>query len=84
MDEEGLPQAQCTLFLEYTDFAIARRDERRITDEEVRYALQNANHTYSNGNNTVFRVKLPGGRTLKVQTLSASENPAYVVDVIIF
>ena len=76
--------AQGTLYIEYSEFGESRKNERHVTDDEVRFVLQNSNHEYKNGRNTVYRATLPDGRNIKVQKMTESDNPAYIVDVIVY
>ena len=76
-------QRPAQLFLELTEHATKRMLNRHVSEEEIRYCLENHEDHYTDRKDTVYWGYLPDGRFIKVRTSTASRNPLIIVDVIV-
>ncbi len=76
-------QRPAQLFLELTEHATKRMSNRHVSEEEVRYCLEDPEGNYTDRKDTVYWRYLQDGRFIKVRTTTASRNPIIIVDVIV-
>lgn len=68
--------------ISYTRHAKDRMRERRITEEEVQYCLENYHISYTDSEgNSIYKAKLPSGRNIKVIIKANSIDPRVVITV---
>jgi len=66
--------------LYYTRHAKDRMQERRITEKEVEYCIQNYHTSYTDKKgNPIYSAQLPSGRQIKV--VVQANNPKIVITV---
>jgi len=68
--------------IEYTRHARDRMRQRRISEKEVEYCLENYHTHYTDkAGNPIYKTDLPGGRHLKVVVQANSVDPIVVITV---
>lgn len=85
MEQESISrggQQQAGLLFEITEHAGKRMDSRHISDDDVRYIVENKESMYDTRGDTVFVGHLPDGRFVKVRVFDPTSNPMLVVDVV--
>ena len=66
----------------YTRHARDRMRERRITEEEVEYCLDNYHTFYSDSEgNSIYKADLPSSRHIKVVVKAKSVDPKLIITV---
>jgi hypothetical protein len=66
----------------YTLHARKRMLERRITEKEIDYCLQNYHTVYTDpAGNPIYRADLPDGRHIKVVLAAGAAEPRTVITV---
>ena len=66
----------------YTNHAKDRMGERKITEEEVEYCLNNYHTSYNDySGNSIYRVDMPNGRHIKVVVKAKTIDSPVVITV---
>ena len=68
--------------ISYTRHAKDRMKQRRITEEEVEYCLNNYHTSYADpSGNPIYKAELPDGRNIKVVVKAESVDPKVIITV---
>jgi len=83
MEAEPPPQfSEVQLYVEFSDHAAARMEERGVDEGEVEEVLRHPDRSYRVGRDVVYVRDFPDGRTVKVRVRNPSANSAFVIDVV--
>jgi hypothetical protein len=68
--------------LEYTDHAAKRMRQRRISEDDVKYCINNPDIRYTDPKgNPIYKSVLPSGKGIKVVIEAGSSDPLKIITV---